>query len=149
MYTNNRRSRRQLAKQLGLLKNQDVLTQEDIKNGVTKFQKSSRRRERASLAGEQIHLQHLEMIYANQAKAREELDTRILNNRVDFYLSCGMGKKEAEVKATKERTIEREVESRKEAIRGDEKAIRKDLKDCHATKREIKEALREFRRGLK
>jgi hypothetical protein len=149
MYTNNRRNRREMAKRFGLFKNQDALTPEDIKNGVTKYQKASRRRERARLAGEQIHLQHLEMVYANQAKAQEELDVRILNNLVDGYINQGMSTEDAEKRAIKERKVEKESDLRRESIRGDEKAIRKELKNNRSTKREIKEALREYRRGLK
>lgn len=149
MYTNNRRSRRQMAKKFGMFKNQDTLTAQDIKNGITTIQKASSRRERARTMGEQIHLQHLERTYSQLEKAQSELDVRMLNNKVDWYIKGGMSREDAEKKATAERKIEKEISERKESIRFDEKAIRKDLKDQHATKKEIRNALREFRKGLK
>jgi hypothetical protein len=113
MFLNNRKSRRLLAKQMGFIEKQNYLTPEDIANGVTRLQKNLKRFERSQAAGEQIHLQHLEMIYSEQAKAKEELETRILNSRADFYIKSGMSAEEAQAKATMDRKAERELEEKK------------------------------------
>ena len=116
-YANNRRSRRSMAKQFGLLKNQDSVSMEEIADGVTRIKKAADRRERARRIGEQIHLQHLETVYANQAKDQEALEVRIINSKVDHLVKNGMSKEEAEVKATADRKIEREKQERKDILK--------------------------------
>ena len=80
---NNRKERRAMAKTFILLKNQDKLTPEDIENKVTKFQKWTRRIQRASEAGERIHMQHLQNVVNAQQKAEVEREARTLNWLID------------------------------------------------------------------
>lgn len=144
-----RRNRRQLAKQFGLLKTQDVPTKEEREEGMTRFEKRVNRTERSREAGNQIHLQFLETTYTQMEKEQEELDTRILEHKIEFLEKGGMKKKAAEKKA-KEELIE--FQTRREAIENrkyDERILRNSLKDVGATKREIKNALRDHRQALR
>ena len=113
------------------------------------MQKRGERIERANEAGEQIQLQHLEKVYGDQEKAQQELDARCLRSKVEGYIKTGLSQKEAEKKAKEELSQFQADRSKKENIKFDEDLIREGLKDQRATKREIKEAIRELRQSLK
>jgi len=106
-----------MAKQFGLIKSQDSVSPEEMANGVTRTQKAADRRERARRIGEQIHLQHLEMVYSNQAKANEELEIRVINTKTDFFIKIGMTEDEAKIKAATDFKKQKEEKERKEILR--------------------------------
>lgn len=151
----NRKSRRQIAKSLGMLANQDRIAEEEI-GQINRFQKRSERIRRAQEAGRQIHLQFVQLIEENQKESQEELDTRILNNKIDWYMNVytgnkgkGLSRKDAEKRAKEELQEFKKYRELRDRIRDDEKALRNQLKAEGKTKGEIKSILRKIRQEMK